>query len=212
MSTFQSPQFGLFLVAALVLAITPGPGLAYVVARTVAGGAREGAASSLGTALGGMGHVVAAALGLSVLIAQSAMAFLLVKYIGAAYLVVMGIRILLGASKPAMQITARRAGWSRAFRDGVVVELLNVKTALFFLAFIPQFIDASLPVPAQLILLGSLCVAFNTSADLVAVAVVSRIVRSKAAGQLRAKLLAMASGMTLVFLGLYVVLSKTQRP
>ena len=92
------------------------------------------------------------------------------------------------------------------------MELLNVKTALFFLAFIPQFIDASLPVPAQFILLGSLCVAFNTSADLVAVAVVSRIVRSKAAGQLRAKLLAMASGMTLVFLGLYVVLSKTQRP
>ena len=139
------------------------------------------------------------------------MAFSLIKYIGAAYLVVMGVRILLGVSKPAIQMTARRAGWSRAFRDGVVVELLNVKTALFFLAFIPQFVDASLPVTAQFLFLGSVCVALNTSADLVAVATVSRIVRSTAAGQLRAKLLAMGSGITLVFLGLYVALSKTQR-
>jgi threonine/homoserine/homoserine lactone efflux protein len=84
-----------FLIAAVVLAITPGPGLAYVVARTVAGGHREGLASCFGTGIGGMLHVVAAALGLSVLVAQSALGFSLVKYLGAAYLVYLGLRLLL---------------------------------------------------------------------------------------------------------------------
>ena len=84
-----------FLLAALVLAITPGPGIAYVVARTVAGGRAEGLASCLGTGIGGLLHVLAAAVGLSVLVAQSALAFNLVKYLGAAYLVYLGVRMLL---------------------------------------------------------------------------------------------------------------------
>src|SRR5438128_10955438 len=88
-----------FAFAAIVLAITPGPGIAYVVARTVAGGRSEGLASCFGTGIGGMLHVVAAALGLSVIVAQSAVAFNLVKYLGAAYLVYLGIRLLLGSSE-----------------------------------------------------------------------------------------------------------------
>src|SRR5678816_3451320 len=88
------PSFA-FLVAALILAVTPGPGIAYVVARTAAGGRAEGLASCVGTGLGGLFHVCAAALGLSVLLAQSAMAFTVVKYVGAAYLVYLGVRLLL---------------------------------------------------------------------------------------------------------------------
>src|SRR4051812_2669919 len=88
-------SFVAFLLAALVLAVTPGPGIAYVVARTVVGGRIEGFASCLGTGIGGMLHVLAAALGLSLLVAQSAVAFSLVKYLGAAYLVYLGIRLLL---------------------------------------------------------------------------------------------------------------------
>src|SRR5437868_861825 len=123
-----------FAVAAFVLAITPGPGLAYVIARTVAGGRSEGLASCVGTALGGMVHVVAAALGLSLVIAQSALAFSVVKYVGAAYLVYLGIRLLLRkevtrSSAPVVPQVVRRT-----FYEGILVEVLNVKTALFFLA------------------------------------------------------------------------------
>src|SRR3954453_23106658 len=102
-----------FFLAAVVLAVTPGPGIAYVVARTAAGGRAEGLASCAGTGLGGMLHVGAAALGLSVLLAQSAVAFSVVKYIGAAYMIYLGLRLLLvSGSSPAVQ--ARSTGGSRA--------------------------------------------------------------------------------------------------
>src|SRR3954466_13190811 len=128
-----------FFIAALVLAVTPGPGIAYVVARTAAGGRAEGLASCVGTGLGGMLHVGAAALGLSVLLAQSAIAFSVVKTIGAAYLVYLGLRLLL--SRPASTAApATSTGARRALLEGILVEALNVKTALFFLAFLPQFL------------------------------------------------------------------------
>ena len=128
-----------FFIAALVLAVTPGPGIAYVVARTAAGGRVEGLASCVGTGLGGLLHVGAAALGLSALLAQSAVAFSVVKYIGAAYLVYLGIRLLLSRSASA-PVQARSTGARRALLEGVLVEALNVKTALFFLTFLPQFL------------------------------------------------------------------------
>jgi threonine/homoserine/homoserine lactone efflux protein len=127
-----------FLLAALVLAVTPGPGIAYVVARTAAGGRAEGLASCVGTGLGGLFHVCAAALGLSVLLAQSAMAFTVVKYVGAAYLVYLGVRLLL-VKAPVVVGAVVPGGARRALLEGVLVEALNVKTALFFLAFLPQF-------------------------------------------------------------------------
>src|SRR3954464_11286835 len=122
-----------FFIAALVLAVTPGPGIAYVVARTAAGGRAEGLASCVGTGLGGMFHVCAAALGLSLLLAQSAEAFLVVKYVGAAYLVYLGIRLLV-AKAPVPRGVVVAGGARRALLEGVLVEALNVKTALFFLA------------------------------------------------------------------------------
>ena len=119
-------SFPAFLVAALILALTPGPGIAYVVARTAAGGRAEGLASCIGTAIGGMFHVGAAALGLSLLLVRSALAFSVVKYVGAAYLIFLGLRLLL-SNPPAGQAPVLSAlGVRRAVRDGVVVEAFNV--------------------------------------------------------------------------------------
>jgi threonine/homoserine/homoserine lactone efflux protein len=158
-----------FCMAAAVLALTPGPGMAYVVARTVAGGRQEGLASCLGTGLGGMLHVLAAALGLSVLLAQSALAFSIIKYVGAAYLVYLGVRMLMQKTPEGDSTPVSPQGARRAFAEGILVEALNVKTALFFLAFLPQFTTPAEPLLLQLVLLGSICVALNTLVDVMAV-------------------------------------------
>lgn len=197
-----------FLIAAVVLAITPGPGIAYVVARTVAGGRAEGLASCFGTALGGMLHVLAAATGLSLLVAQSALAFTVVKYLGAVYLVYLGIRLLLQKDGDTASVRLQAQGPRRALLEGIVVEVLNVKTALFFLAFLPQFVRASEPVIPQLVLLGTICVTLNTLVDVVAVLSSARLLASSAARAARARLLRRVSGGTMVALGALLAVSK----
>src|SRR5882724_3348481 len=137
---FDSHRFLLFIAAAVLLAITPGPGIFYVLARSLAGGRREGVLSSLGTFVGGLFHVFAAALGVSALLAASAVAFHTVKYAGAAYLVWLGIRMI--RTRDAELAMATGTPTRKAFRQGVLTEALNPKTALFFLSFIPQFISA----------------------------------------------------------------------
>jgi threonine/homoserine/homoserine lactone efflux protein len=162
MSDIQS--FLLYFAAALLIALTPGPGIFYVAARTLAGGAREGLASSLGTGLGGLVHVVAGAVGVSTLLMASADAFTLLKLVGAAYLVWLGVKTI----RDAGLLTATHVdatGTRRAFRDGVVVEAFNPKTAAFFLAFIPQFIDPAHSVALQFVLLGLVSVGLNTLVD-----------------------------------------------
>jgi threonine/homoserine/homoserine lactone efflux protein len=197
-----------FLVAALVLAVTPGPGIAYVVARTVAGGRAEGLASCVGTGLGGMLHVGAAALGLSLLLAQSATAFSVLKYVGAAYLVYLGVRLLLTRSTPVAPKPAAAGGPRRALLEGILVEALNVKTALFFLAFLPQFLLEGRPAAPQLVVMGTICVVLNTLVDIAAVLGAARLLKSQHSAQRRARLLNKASGLTLVGLGLYVAAAK----
>lgn len=196
-----------FLLAAALLAITPGPGIAYVVARTVAGGRAEGLASCLGTTLGGLVHVVAAAFGLSVLIAESALAFSLLKYAGAAYLVYLGLRMWL-RPRPATPRAVAPQGVRHALAEGIVVEALNVKTALFFLAFLPQFVDPGAPLAPQLALLGCICVTLNTLVDVVAVAAAHRLLRSGAARVARARLLTRVSGTTMAGLGIFLALAR----
>ena len=165
----SAADLGLFLAAVLVLAVIPGPGMLYVGARTLAGGSGEGLASTAGTGLGGMVHVLAGAAGLSALLMASAEAFALMKLLGGCYLIWLGFqawrqaRLSLepGAALPSL-------GMLRAFREGVVVEALNPKTAAFFLAFIPQFLDPTRgDVGWRFVLLGSICVAANTLADAV---------------------------------------------
>jgi threonine/homoserine/homoserine lactone efflux protein len=156
----------MFLAAALLVAITPGPGIFYVAARTLASGRREGLASSLGLGIGGLMHVFAGAVGISALVMTSAEAFTVLKFCGALYLIWLGSKTWRDA-RIQEPTDVRTTGASRAFREGIVVEVLNPKTAAFFLAFLPQFVDASHDVAAQLISYGLISVALNTSADVV---------------------------------------------
>ena len=203
-------SFLAFLLAAVLLAITPGPGIAYVVARTAAGGRSEALASCLGTGLGGMLHVLAAAFGLSVLIAQSAVAFTLLKYLGAAYLVYLGIRLWLRREPAAAVEAVTPQGARRALVEGIVVEALNVKTALFFLAFLPQFVDPGAALVPQLVLLGSICVALNTLVDVVAVFIAHRLLSSGAARAARARVMTRMSAATMIGLGAFLALARRE--
>jgi threonine/homoserine/homoserine lactone efflux protein len=199
-----------FLIAALVLAVTPGPSITYVVARTVAGGRSEGLASCIGTGIGGLLHVLAAALGLSLLVAESALAFGLLKYLGAAYLVYLGVRLLLRQDAAFVLPGVKAQGAARALREGILVEALNVKTALFFLAFLPQFVTPAMPLAPQLVLLGSVCVVLNTLADVAAVFAAQKLLSSGPARAARARLLKRASGMTIMGLGAFLALARRE--
>jgi len=161
--------FLIFLAAAMVLAITPGPGIFYVLGRTLAGGQREGILSAFGTFAGGLVHIGAAALGLSAILAASATAFAVVKYAGAVYLVWIGVTMI-RTRNAAFEgdMAARRS--VHVFRQGVVTEALNPKTALFFLSFLPQFVNPHLGhVVVQFLILGFVSVSLNTTADLLVV-------------------------------------------
>lgn len=197
----------IFLAAAAALAVSPGPGLFYVAARSLAGGRREGVASSFGTALGGMVHVLAGALGVSALVLASAELFTALKWAGAAYLLWLGWRTLRAARREALALdpTPPIGPW-RAFREGAVVEALNPKTAAFFLAFLPQFVDPAGNVAAQFVVLGVACVALNTAAD-VAVAFAAGSLRAGAAARpALLRRLREASGAAIMALGLGVLL------
>ena len=155
-------------------------------------------------------HVAAAALGLSLFVARSATAFEVVKYVGAAYLVYLGLRLLLQKNAQAESSAVAAQGARKAFFDGVAVEALNVKTALFFLAFLPQFVSPAQPLVPQLVLLGGVCVALNTLVDVVAVYAAERLLRSAAARAARARLLTRVSGMTMLGLGAYLALARRE--
>jgi threonine/homoserine/homoserine lactone efflux protein len=166
-------HFSLFLIAALIIAAVPGPGIFYVAARTLSGGRKAGIASTLGTALGGFVHVIAGGLGVSAIILASAQLFTGLKLIGALYLVWLGIKTIRDARHLLPEQT-NPVGAKHAFRDGIVVEALNPKTAAFFLAFIPQFLDPSAGYPAlQFVTLGLISVALNTFADVIVVMMAS---------------------------------------
>jgi threonine/homoserine/homoserine lactone efflux protein len=209
-------HFSMFFAAALLLAITPGPGIFYVAARTLAGGRAEGIASSVGTGIGGMVHVVAGALGVSALVLASAEWFTALKLVGAAYLVWLGIRTIITARRDRESVleggaVAPPVGAARAFREGVLVEALNPKTAAFFLAFVPQFVDvAAGSVALQFVVLGFTSVVLNTLGDLVAVVLAWRIRQGAAARPNLISRLRQSSGWAMVALG--VGLSLARRP
>jgi threonine/homoserine/homoserine lactone efflux protein len=199
-----------FLIAAVVLAITPGPGIAYVVARTVAGGRSEGLASCFGTSLGGLLHVLAAALGLSLVIAQSAWAFNLLKYVGAVYLMYLGIRMLLRKKHEVASEAVTSKGPRRAFLEGILVETLNMKTALFFLSFLPQFVSSSEALVPQMVMMGCICVSLNTLVDVVAVFAAHRLLKSSVARSARASLMTRLSGVTMLGLGAFLGMAQRE--
>ena len=144
-----------FIAAALVLLLTPGPGVMYIVARSIGQGPRAGLVSVLGLSAGALVHVAAAAAGISTILLASATAFGLVKAAGAAYLIYLGIRTLLARGAVASTEVCTPRSSRRLFADGVLVSVLNPKIALFFLAFLPQFVDPTRgPVAQQILLLG----------------------------------------------------------
>ena len=162
-------NFPLFLLAALIVAAVPGPGIFYVAARTLSGGKPAGIASTFGTALGGLVHVIAGGLGVSAIVLASAELFTALKFAGALYLVWLGVKTFREA-RDLLPQQAIVAGTQQVFREGVLVEALNPKTAVFFLAFIPQFVDpAGGYVALQFIALGLISVALNTLADVIVV-------------------------------------------
>jgi threonine/homoserine/homoserine lactone efflux protein len=159
-------SLGLFVIAALVLLITPGPAVPYIVTRSIDQGRRAGLVSMLGVHVGTLVHVAAAAAGLSAVLVASATAFTAVKWLGAAYLVYLGVRRIVDRTVTTTLASDRPRQLRRTFLDGVVVNTLNPKTALFFLAFLPQFVDLSRGRPeAQILGLGLLFVLLGTLTD-----------------------------------------------
>lgn len=208
----DSSKLALFLTAALLLAIAPGPGMLYVLARSLAGGRREGVLSSLGTFVGGMVHVLAAAAGVSVVLARSAAAFATVKYAGAAYLCFLGVRMILAAWHDKDELpTATLPPARNPFWQGIATEVLNPKTALFFLSFIPQFVNREAGhVFAQFLALGAVSVTLNTSADLVVTMFAGPLgnrIRSSARFRRAQRT---ATGGIMIGLGTYLAVSKSE--
>src|SRR6266851_1307356 len=189
-----SYDISLFLLAALIIAAIPGPGIFYVAARTLSGGRRAGIASTFGTALGGLAHVIAGGLGVSAIILASAQLFAVLKLAGALYLIWLGIRTVREAGHLPTEPTGA-IGFKRAFQDGIVVEALNPKTAAFFLAFIPQ---------------GLISVTLNTFADVIVIVAAS----AARAGLVRRPTLVrrLRQGSGLFIAGLGISLALARRP
>lgn len=159
-------RLALFVGAALLLLVVPGPAVLYVVTQSVSYGRRAGLASVAGITTGTLVHIAAATIGLSALLASSALAFDIVKYLGAAYLIVVGLRRLAGLEQPNQSAPTRSRSHGRLFRQGIVVNTLNPKTALFFLAFLPQFVDSTRGAAwAQILALGLLFAALGFLSD-----------------------------------------------
>ena len=160
-------SFAIFLVASLALLVTPGPAVLFVVARSVDQGRMAGVVSSLGLGLGNLVHVAAIVLGVSALLVSSAVAYAALKYLGAAYLLYLGIRKLMGSVAPQKLDAVKGDGFRTLFYQGIVVNVLNPKVALFFLAFLPQFADVSQgSVTLQLGVLGLSFVVVGVATDI----------------------------------------------
>jgi len=199
-------RFWLFIVAAFLLSISPGPGMLYVLARTLHGGRSEGLASTLGTAVGGLVHVLAATLGLSAILMSSALAYGILKYAGAAYLIFLGCKAILASRRP-LELGAAPAAMANPFRQGILTEALNPKTAVFFFTFLPQFVNPVGPVAGQFLLLGCISVTLNSLADLAVAWFAAPLARGLAANPRLRRTQQACCGSALVGLGAYVAIS-----
>ena len=177
-------MFSAFLIASFLLAVSPGPGVLYIVTRSLTQGRRFGLASVAGVALGNLGNAIGASIGLAAVFAVSALAFTVVKYLGAIYLVYLGVQAMRAPRVEGDAPVPAPVSLARIFRDGFLVALLNPKTAIFFAAFLPQFMNADSPAIVQSLILG---------ATFVAIAAVTDTAYALAAGSL-APVLARAGG------------------
>jgi threonine/homoserine/homoserine lactone efflux protein len=200
-----------FFIATAVFACVPGPSMFFAAARTLASGRNVGWWSALGFHIAGLGHVAAAALGVSALLAVVPALFTVMKLGGAGYLIWLGIRYLGGAGpSPAAASAAPRPTARKALVDGVVVEALNPKSALFFLAFLPQFTDpsAALPVWMQIVVLGLIVNAIFTATDAILIEASHGFARRLRATQCLLRALQRLGGGVLIALGVNLALAK----
>jgi threonine/homoserine/homoserine lactone efflux protein len=206
-TSFTSPTFVAFLIASLVLAVTPGPGVVYIVTQTLGQGRKAGLASIGGIALGNLGNASAASVGLAAVFAASTTAFVVVKLAGAAYLVFLGIKALRTKSTAATAALANRSSPARLFRDGFLVALLNPKTALFFAALLPQFINPSASPLGQSLAFGCVFVGIAMCTDTIYVLTASALaskVRRRSGWRPYGRYI---SAVTFIGLGVYAALA-----
>src|SRR5262249_23165037 len=207
---FGIHDFGIFLAAGFLLNLTPGPDTLYILGRSVAQGREAWIASAFGISLGSIFHPWAAALGLSVILATSALAFVAIKVLGGAYLVFLGMKMILDRRRElALPSNFRRRTTFAAFRQGVLTNVLNPKVALFFLAFLPQFIDpASNMKIAAFITLGLTFVTTGTIWCLVLAWFASSFTRQLQTNHPQARWLNQPAGTIFIFLGLRLATAK----
>lgn len=199
-----------FALATLTFAVMPGPALLYTAAQTLARGRRGGLLAALGIHLGCYAHVLAAALGLSAIFATVPLLYAILKIAGALYLIWIGIGILRGRTRAEALPHVKGKGARRAFMESILVELLNPKVALFFIAFLPQFVDpsASLPIWGQFLLLGVIVNLSFSTADLVTVVLASAMVDGLRRNRRVERWLRAAGGSVLVGLGVQMAASR----
>lgn len=201
------PLFSAFVLASTILAITPGPGVLYIITRSVAQGRKAGLGSVAGVALGNLGNAFGSSLGLAALFALSSVAFTAVKTAGAAYLIYLGITAIraTSAAPPPAHLSARK----KVFRDGFLVALLNPKTTIFFAAFLPQFLDAPEALVAQTMLLGAIFVLIAACTDSIYALAASKL--STTLAHRTGALGRWISGTIFIALGIFTALSGGQR-
>lgn len=199
-----------FLISTALFAFIPGPAMLYAAARTLAGGRRAGLMAAFGVHVGGYAHVAAAATGLSVLFHAVPALYMAVKLAGAVYLVVMGWRLATGHAAESAESKELR-GPRRAFAQSILVELLNPKTAIFFLAFLPQFVsaEAGAPLWLQFLVLGTITNLMFSIADVIAVVGASGIISSLGASPRLGRWLRRAAGSLLIGLGARLAIERS---
>ena len=200
-----------FFVASALLAFIPGPGMVYAAAQTIASGRRSGWYAAAGFHLVGLGHITAAAFGVSMILQVTPMLFLVMKMAGATYLIWVGISYLMRRSSPIpTQKTVSTPGAGKALKDSIVVEALNPKSALFFLAFLPQFTDATavLPIWAQIVVLGLVVNVMFTVTDAILIELSHAAMQRLTASERIALLFQRIGGGILVVLGVNLALSR----
>jgi len=208
------PPFDLlipFFVATLIFACVPGPGMFYAAAQTIARGRHAGWLSAAGFHIGGYAHILAAAFGLAVLLEAVPVLYAIVKFAGAAYLIWLGIRLLRSPEPHAVSVAQSESTMHRrAIRDSITVEVLNPKTALFYLAFLPQFTDvsASLPVWGQILVLGAIVNVMFSVTDAVCVLLSERVTKLLIASEAANRLAQRIGGGVLVALGVNLAASR----
>ena len=206
---FGIHDFGLFLAAGILLNLTPGPDTAYILGRSIAQGREAGIASALGICVGSIFHTCAAALGLSAILATSALAFGAIKLLGGAYLIFLGIKMLLDRRKQlTLPSNFRQPTSAAAFRQGILTNVLNPKVALFFLAFLPQFIDPASRIALAFLILGFTFVTTGTIWCLVLAWFASAFSQRLRTNETVAQWLNRTAGALFVFLGLRLATAK----